>query len=704
MKTLWTKRIAPSLIICFLWTVVTAQHSLEGIWKGAISIPGLELEVEVEFAQKEDSWTGTLDIPMQNAKDLPVTNIIVKKDEVSFDLPDVPGNASFAVTFDATGDQLEGKFTQMGQQFPAVLKRESAAEVLAAQEKLARNIATFRHLADSLREKRNIAGFGAAIVYKGEVVLADGFGYRDLDKKIKADEHTLFAIGSSTKAFTAMTLAMLVSEGKLDWEEPLRTYLPDFEMKDPFATQEMNAVDILCHRSGLPRHDLSWYGAEASREELYQRIKHLEPNKPFRTAWQYQNFMFMLAGYLAEKIDGRSWEQQVQEKIFNPLGMTNSNLSIADMKKNPNSSLGYRYDKEKKEFILLPYKDIVNIGPAGSINSSVRDMSKWVQLQLSKGKFEDKQIVSASDIDFMHQAHMTMPSRGSKDIFGNAYGLGWMTYAYKGKRVVEHGGNIDGFSAAVYLLPDHDLGIVMLTNENGTPFNTVLCRTIMDMFLGLEETNWDQKIYGEDKEKDEEEEEEDETEKEEPVANTRPSHEQDAFVGTYSHPGYGAVEVYETENGLKLKYNGFDLPMVHWHYNVYETKIEDMGVSLKWNFQSDIAGEITTVSTPLEAMTSDIVFHKSAPKRLYDAEFMAKLAGKYDLKFAVTTIELTANNELKATIPGQPPYTLIPWRNTEYKFKEVNGVSVAFVLDDNGNSTGVVVNQMGTKMSGERVD
>lgn len=703
MKTQLTKTFFSVLFISFLWTSLTAQHSLEGKWNGTISIPGLELEVTFVFTKADEVWNGSLDIPMQNAKGMAVTNIELVNDSVSFSIPDVPGNASMAAKFDESGDQLEGKFTQMGQQFPAILKRESAADAQAAKEKLANNLAKFRHLADSLRQKRNIAGFGAAIVYKGEVVLADGFGYRDLEKKIRVDENTLFAIGSSTKAFTAMTLAMLVSEGKLDWEEPIRKYLPDFEMVDPFATQEMNAIDILSHRSGLPRHDLSWYGAEATREELYQRIKHLEPNKSFRSAWQYQNFMFMLAGYLAEKIDGRTWEQQVQEKIFKPLGMNNSNLSIAEMEKGPNSSLGYRYDKEKEKSILMPYKDLVNIGPAGSINSSARDMSKWVQLQLGKGMFEDQQIVAASDIEFMHKGHMQMPTGGSKDIFGNAYGLGWITYSYRGNRVVEHGGNIDGFSASVFLLPDEDLGMVILTNENGSPFTTVLCRYITDMFLDLEETNWDKKVYGEDKEK-EEEEEEDKMEKEEPVANTSPSHDLDAFIGTYSNPGYGTLEVYETEDGLRLKYNEFDLKMEHWHYNVFETKIEDLGSSFKWNFQSDLSGEVTTVSSALEAFTGDIVFHKSAPKKLSDPSFMAKLAGKYDLKFAVTTIELSGNNELKVSIPGQPAYTLIPWRNTEYKFKEINGISVAFVLDEVGKATGIVVNQMGTKMNGERVE
>lgn len=705
MKTQMTKTLISFLFISFLCTGLIAQHSLEGKWNGTISIPGLELEVTFEFTEAEDGWAGKLDIPMQNAKGLAITDIELSHDTVSFNIPDVPGNASLTANFDESGDQLKGMFTQMGQQFPTTLKRESAEDAQAAKEKLANNLLKFRHLADSLREKRNIAGFGAAIVYKGEVVLTDGFGFRDVEQNIKVDENTLFAIGSSTKAFTAMTLAMLVSEGKLEWEEPIRKYLPDFEMVDPFATQEMNAIDILCHRSGLPRHDLSWYGADASREELYQRIKYLEPNKSFRAAWQYQNFMFMLAGYLAEKLDGRTWEQQVQEKIFNPLGMNSSNLSISELKNNPNSSLGYRYDKEKEEFVLMPYKDIVNIGPAGSINSSARDMSKWLLLQLNKGKFDDQQIVAASDIEFMHQGHMQMPSRGSKEIFGQSYGLGWMTYGYRGKRVVEHGGNIDGFSALVYLLPDEDLGMVILTNENGTPFNNVLCRYITDIFLDLEEMDWDQKIYGEDKEEEEEDKEDtDETEKEEPVANTTPSHELSAFIGTYNNPGYGTVEVFETENGLRLKYNEFDLPMEHWHYNVFETKIDELESSFKWNFQSDLAGEVTTVSSILEPSTSDIVFHKSAPKKLSDPEFMAKLTGKYDLKFAVTTIELSGKNELKVTIPGQPAYTLTPWRNTEYKFKEINGISVAFVLDEAGKVTGIVVNQMGTKMNGERVE
>ena len=207
---------------------------------------------------------------------------------------------------------------------------------------------------------------------------------RNVEENLPVTPNTIFAIGSSSKAFTATSAAIAVEDGKLEWDKPVREYLPTFKMKDDFASERMTLRDLLCHRSGLPRHDLSWYNTPATREQIIDRVRYLEPTSDFRTNFQYQNLMYMTAGYLAGLVDGTTWEELVRERIFKPLGMTHSQFSVEDSQKSDNYALPYneKDDKVKK----IEFRNIDTVGPAGSINSNVVDMIEWVRLQLKKGK------------------------------------------------------------------------------------------------------------------------------------------------------------------------------------------------------------------------------------------------------------------------------------------------------------------------------
>ncbi|MFQ6032023.1 MAG: serine hydrolase domain-containing protein, partial [Candidatus Zixiibacteriota bacterium] len=210
-----------------------------------------------------------------------------------------------------------------------------------------------------------VPGLAISIVKEDKVIYTKGFGFRDVKKGLKVTPHTLFAIGSCTKAFTAVAMGFLVDEGKLDWDKPVREYLPSFKLKDPFASERMTPRDLVCHRSGLPRHDLVWYNSSTSREELTHRLQYLEPSKDFRTTYQYQNLMFMTAGYMVGKIAGKTWEEFVRERILEPLGMEESNFSVEDSKKAPDFALPYFKDKQER-VIEIPFRNIDNVGPAGS--------------------------------------------------------------------------------------------------------------------------------------------------------------------------------------------------------------------------------------------------------------------------------------------------------------------------------------------------
>ena len=242
----------------------------------------------------------------------------------------------------------------------------------------------FPNFIEKARKALKVQGTAIAVIKENEVVHCQGYGLRDVKNNLPVDADTIFAIGSSSKAFTTLGMGILVDQGKLDWDKPVREYIPTFKLYDAFATDRMTPRDLVCHRSGLPRHDLMWYGTAKSRKEILDRLQYLEPNKDFRTYLQYQNLMFMTAGYLIEVVSGKTWEEFTRSEIFARLGMTRSNCSVEDTKMLQNYSLPY--SEEKKKVKETPFRNIDTIGPAGSINASLNDMIQWAMLHLNDGK------------------------------------------------------------------------------------------------------------------------------------------------------------------------------------------------------------------------------------------------------------------------------------------------------------------------------
>src|SRR5688572_13794072 len=242
-----------------------------------------------------------------------------------------------------------------------------------------------------LLKEWNAPGVTIAVVEKNKVIYTGGFGYRDYEKKLPVTENTLFAIGSCTKAFTSSMLGMLEKEGKLTLDKPVRDYLPELVFKNDYTNKHATLRDMMSHRTGLPRHDYSWYGSTASRNELLERVRYQEPSFELREKYQYNNFMFMAQGIVIEKITGKSWEENMRERIFKPLGMNNTNVSVIDMEKAADRSLAYSSAGNKIK--AIPYRNIDAIGPAGSINSSAKDMANWLITWINDGKFNGKEII-----------------------------------------------------------------------------------------------------------------------------------------------------------------------------------------------------------------------------------------------------------------------------------------------------------------------
>jgi len=541
-------------------------------------------------------------------------------------------------------------------------------------------------------EEWKVPGLGISIVKDGKVIFSKGFGFRDVKKGLKVTPETLFAIGSCSKAFTAVTMGILVDEGKLDWDKPVREYLPSFKLKDPFATEGMTPRDLVCHRSGLPRHDSMWYNSSATRKELFDRLQYLEPSRDFRTTFQYQNLMFMTAGYMVGKVAGTTWEKFVQNRIFGSLSMNDSNFSVEDSKKAPDFALPYM-EKEDK-VIEIPFRNIDTVGPAGSINSNVIDMADWLLLNLNKGKFGEKQIISEESLKEIHSPQM-ISSKSFKydESFYSTYGMGWGITAYRGHLMLSHGGGIDGFTALVTFMPRDNIGMVILTNMSGTPLPGIVAYNAYDRLLGLDQIPWNKRIKDQrDKAKEEAEKAKKEKDKDRKL-NTKPSHPLEDYAGDYEHPGYGVVSIKKEGDRLKGVFNSISFDVEHYHYDIFEMSNEFFDMTEKVSFFTDNKGNISSLSVQLEDMVEAIVFNMMPEKTMKEGSFLEKFVGEYVLGEMTVTVTLRGKNNLILTVPGQPQYELVPYKGTEFNLKNLTGYSVEFIVDKAGKVTEAKVTQ-----------
>jgi len=705
-------KVVRVLFFCFFLIIIVSpaiaddKTDIAGVWQGAIAIPGAELAIKIKFTSEGGGYSGDIDIPAQGAKDLPLDSIVFQGATISFLLPGIPGGPKFKGMLAADGGTISGDFTQSGAAFPFSLVRVDEAAMAGEAEKLAANLQNIRAFIDSTMEIWKVPGLALAIIKDDEVILCEGFGLRNIEDSLPVTANTIFAIGSSTKAFTTMAMAMLVSEGKLDWDEPVRTYLPTLKMFDDVASERMTPRDLVTHRSGLPRHDIMWYGSTFTRQELFDRLRYLEPNEDFRTTFQYQNLMLMTAGYLIDQITGKTWEDVVLERIFEPLGMTNSNFSVEESQRAADFALGYK-ENEQEQINKMPFRNITTMGPAGSINSSITDMAKWVQLHLDAGKFGDSQLVSSALVAEMHTPQMVIsqPEEFTERLH-TSYGLGWFVEAYRGHNRVEHGGNIDGFSALVSLLPQDYLGFVVLTNKNETPLPSLVSLYATDLLLDLEPVEYHARFKARfDAVKEALAANKEEKKETDRIPGTKPSHALAEYAGEYSHPGYGTLHITSRDNKLNFAFNAFAGKLEHWHYDVFQAHLEEFeDQTLTLQFSSNQDGYVDRIAVPLEVNVAEIVFKRQPSAEWSTPEYLAKFAGEYELADQIVRFEIMGGDHLVAILPGQPIYDLEAYRPDEYKIKDLTGFSVKFVIAKDGTVNEAYFKQPNGTFQAKRIE
>ena len=585
----------------------------------------------------------------------------------------------------------------------------SKGTVKAAKQVAARNLpnitpvlADFDQYVMKTMKDWKVPGAALAIVKDGKVILSKGYGLRDVKGNLPVTEQTMFPIASITKSFTVATLGTLATEGKLDWEKPVRDYLPDFRLYDDVMTLRVTPRDLVTHRTGMPRHDGTWYRSELTREEMYARLRYLEPSRDLRREFQYNNLMFMTAGYLAGKSNTTTWEVAVQQRIFGPLGLRRSNFDFgATFKAGGDVAHAYRKDDNEVANEIPIYPGDPALGPAGSIVSNLADMTQYLLMYLNQGIHDGKQIISAGDVRQMVSPQMIIRGADLDAELGyNNYGMGLFVTTYRGHKFVHHGGNLDGFSLLISFLPDDGIGSVILLNMDGSSLREVLARNINDRLLGLDRIDWSKREldrYLAFKKADDDAREKNYVPR---VTGTRFSHAIDDYVGEYGNPAYGVIALARAgnEKDLKVSFHSMQSTAEHWHYEVWRTPHDplDLLQETEIMFNTDWEGNVASLSCTMEPRVKDIVFTRLPDKRMRERSFLAPLAGVYQIADFKILVTLRSDNVLTATLPNQKIYELEPLRGNSFALKGENAWTVDFKRDASGRVTEFSLNQAGT--------
>lgn len=467
-----------------------------------------------------------------------------------------------------------------------------------------------------------VPGMGVAIVKDGKVIVAKGYGSRKLGDSTPVDEFTMFAIGSNTKAFTTAALATLVDEGKLSWDDPVYERLPGFVMYDPYVSHEMTIRDLLTHRSGMGLGEgdlLFWPQTTYTRDEIIYKLRFMKPHSSFRSHYAYDNLLYMTAGQIIPAVTGVSWDNYIKQKIFDPLGMAHSNTSAKLYKSGDDYASPHSRVDGKLQ--VLPLEDLSNVGPAGAINSSAADMAKWVQVQLNRGKFVDRdgRLFSDKQSREMWSPQTILPTGDPPAVLAALktnfadYALGWGLREYHGHKLVGHTGGVGGFVSRVMLVPDENLGVVVLTNaEEGGAFDSILYH-VLDYYMHVPPSDW---IGNFKKLKDDEERNASESMKKAETGratSSKPSLPLEKYSGTYNDAWYGPITIRSENGGLTISFDhtpGMVGDLQPWQYDTFKAHwrvrtIEDAFVTFTLNPDGSIESARMEAVSPLADFSFD---------------------------------------------------------------------------------------------------
>jgi CubicO group peptidase (beta-lactamase class C family) len=530
----------------------------------------------------------------------------------------------------------------------------------------------------------NAPGVGVGIVAGDKLVFAKGYGYRDYEKKLPFTPTTLCQIASNTKLFTAVAAGLLVDEGKLTWDRPVRDSVPSIQFYNDQLNNTVTLRDMLAHRTGITRHDTIWFKSDFTRLELYERIKYLEPREPIRQTFLYNNLMYAAAGYLIELQSGKTWEEYVRENIFAPLNMTSTVYSIADMLKQPDYGVPYTEKRDNFELYKIPYyEDIAGVAPCGAIISNIQDMSHWLIALMNDGKYAGQQILPANVLKATLEPAIALPNtmaetRGYWEILNSAYGMGRETTSYRGHLLTFHGGDLPGFHSQVSFLPRERIGVIVFVigDHCASLYNTI-SYNIYERLLGLSQTPWSERLLElrlKGKKAGTEARAKAGAER---IPDTKPSHSLSDYMGEYEHPAYGILKIELGDGQLQFDFHKIQLPLAHFHFDRFDTPNDELYGKWSVNFQTNPQGDIDKAVMSLDQ--AEALFTRKP--EVLEPELLKQLAGTYETptgsKFQVT---LKEDKVLYLVFPGQPEEMLIHYKGLKFRLKEFSDLIFEFVI------------------------
>ena len=562
----------------------------------------------------------------------------------------------------------------------------------AQPPEIAQKLTGFDAYMEKVLKDWNAPGIGVGIVVNDQLVFAKGYGYRDYEKKLPFTPTTLCPIASNTKLFTAVSAGMLVEEGKLTWDKPIRQSVPAIQFYNDELNNTVTLHDMLSHRTGITRHDTIWYKSEFTRKELFDRLKYLEPQQPIRQMFLYNNMMYAATGYVIELQSGKPWEQFVRERILTPLAMDSTVYSIPDMVKHPDHGVPFTEKRDSFEIYRIPYyEEQQGIGPAGAIISNIEEMSHWLTALMNEGKYKGRQVLPAAVLKATLEPSIALPntlgeSKGYWEILNAAYGMARETAAYRGHLITFHGGDIDGFHSQVSFLPNDHIGvIVFVIGDHCAPLYNIVSYNVYERLLGMEVTPWSERRLDmrlKDKRAGKEARAKAGADQ---VKDTKPSHALADYAGGYENPAYGILQIGLKDNQLRFDFHQMQFPMTHFHYDRFDTPDDERYGKWSVNFRTNPQGDVDQAVMSLDE--AEAVFTRKPETA--DPKLLAQLAGAYEtpdgIKLQVVYNEATG---LSLVAPGAPPFKLNLTKGLRFSTPQFSDLVIEFVME-NGRVTGL---------------
>ena len=558
-----------------------------------------------------------------------------------------------------------------------------ASQSVARSESIAAFIPALELLIAEAMDEWKVPGLAVAVVQNGEVALVRAYGLRDVEAGLKVTTDTQFLIGSVTKSFTSTGLAVLMDERRIDWKKPVRDYIPEFRLHDAVATDRITVRDLLCHHSGLPRHDWIWVPGDLSPAQMLAAMRYLEPSEDIRSVFQYCNLGYLVASMVAERVSGQGWTEFTRARLTDKLHM-NVTFTVEDLAAAADAAVPYAMDGDTR---LRAERWPIRATAAGGINTSIASFANWLRLHLDKGEFEGQRLLSPTLIQQLQIPRVHVAASEFAEYGDTHYGLGFRSHSYRGERVVWHGGGWSGWSTLMKMLPDRGVGVAVFTNRTQSMVPEILANYVFDRACGKEPIPWLDRLRERRRKFVAQLDVDRQARKATRRLNTRPSHDLADYAGDYEHPGYGRITITHAEGKLNWAYRGMSEPLAHRHYDTFELPEAPNRLlpdRLTISFSIDREGDIASLAAPFEQLVKDIVFTRTAAGDCTNPAFRQRCTGTFSQGITTVVVGQDNHGQLTMTVGSQATCKLRPYQSRTFIIDESEGFRVEFHLGTDG--------------------